>query len=89
MEELFSSLDRGWRLIATGVSFLLFGLGGLAMALAIFPFLNIGFHAHDLRQRIAQRVVQRTWRLYIRIMRALGVLTYDANLTVLRPPVTT
>jgi 1-acyl-sn-glycerol-3-phosphate acyltransferase len=77
--RMVSALDRGWRLIATGLSFLLFGIGGLALALAVFPFLNVGFHAKDLRQRIAQRVVQRTWRLYIRIMAVLGVLTYECR----------
>jgi 1-acyl-sn-glycerol-3-phosphate acyltransferase len=79
MEEILVALDRGWRLIGTGLSFLLFGVGGLALALAVFPFLNIGFHAHELRQRIAQLVVQRTWRLYIRIMRTLGILTYECR----------
>lgn len=79
MARLLMTLDRGWRLIATALSFILFGIGGLALALAVFPFLNVGFHAKDLRQRIAQRVVQRTWRLYIRIMRLLGVLTYSCR----------
>jgi 1-acyl-sn-glycerol-3-phosphate acyltransferase len=79
MTRILSAIDRGWRLIATALSFILFGIGGLALALAVFPFLNIGFHAKDLRQRIAQLVVQRTWRLYIRIMRLLGVLTYECR----------
>jgi 1-acyl-sn-glycerol-3-phosphate acyltransferase len=79
MGAAISILWRGWRVFVTGVSFLLFGIGGLALALAVFPFLNVGFHHKDLRQRIAQIVVQRTWRLYIRIMRAMGVLTYECQ----------
>lgn len=79
MIALLRRIDRGWRLIATGLSFALFGIGGLALALAIFPLINLGFHARDLRQRIAQRIVQRTWRLYIRIMRLMGLLTYECR----------
>lgn len=76
MGGALKAIDKGWRLIATGLSFVLFGIGGLALALAVFPLLNIGLHHRDLRQRAAQRIVQRTWRLYIRIMALLGVLTY-------------
>ena len=79
MLAILRKIERGGRVLTTGLSFVLFGLGGLAMALAIFPLINIGFHARDLRQRIAQIIVQRTWRLYIRIMRLMGTLTYECN----------
>lgn len=73
------TLDRFWRLIATGLSFALFGLGGLALALLVFPLLNLFVKDRERRSALAQRTIHRTWALFVRVMKTLGVLTYEVH----------
>jgi 1-acyl-sn-glycerol-3-phosphate acyltransferase len=72
-------LDRGWRLIATAVSFALFGVGGLVLALTVFPLYNLLIKDREQRARVAQQTVHATWRLYLQVMRGMGVLTYECH----------
>ena len=72
-------LDRLWRLIATAISFALFGLGGLAMALTVFPLFNLLVRDGERRAALAQQTVHFIWRVYVRIMVLLGVLTYEVH----------
>jgi 1-acyl-sn-glycerol-3-phosphate acyltransferase len=73
------SFERGWRLVATAISFGLFGFGGLIMALLYFPAVNLFVRNPVARASLAQASVHRIWRLYIEIMRALGVLTFEGK----------
>jgi 1-acyl-sn-glycerol-3-phosphate acyltransferase len=74
-----SVLDRLWRLIATAVSFALFGLGGLVLAVAVFPLINLLMRDRERRAAFAQGAVHAVWRLYVRIMATLGVLSYEVH----------
>lgn len=76
---MIQSLDRAWRLIATALSFAIFGIGGLVLAIVIFPLVNLLVVDAARRERLAQKIVQQTWWLYIRIMRGLGVLTFECH----------
>jgi 1-acyl-sn-glycerol-3-phosphate acyltransferase len=71
------SLGRVWRLIATGLSFAIFGIAGLFLALLWFPVIGIFVRDKAKRATIAQATVHKAWRLYVDIMRFLGVLTYE------------
>ncbi|AMB87452.1 acyltransferase [Pseudomonas agarici] len=68
-----------WRLLATAVSFALFGLGGLCLRLVIFPLLNAlpGDARHSYRR--ARQTVSRLFWLLIRFMARTGVLTYEVE----------
>ena len=70
-------LDRGWRMCATGLCFLLFGLGGLLLRALVFPALALLVSEPQQRARLARDVVRRSFRFFIRLMRALGVLSYE------------
>ena len=72
-------VDRLWRLFATGLSFVLFGLGGLILALLVFPIINIVVADPDRREAIARGTVHRGWRLYIGTLRAMGVLSWECH----------
>lgn len=74
MREL---VDRGWRLLATGISFASFGVGGLALRLAVFPFLGLTVRDPQRRAWVARRLISRSFRLFVAMMRALGVLTWE------------
>ena len=73
------TLGRIWRLFGTGFSFALFGLAGLFMALFYFPLINLFVWNAKKREAICQWSVHAAWRLYIDIMRGLGVLTYEIH----------
>ena len=70
-------IDRGWRIVATGVSFFAFGLGGLLLGLIVFPLLRLCIRNRVTCRRISRRLVQRCFRFHVELMRVLGVLTYD------------
>jgi 1-acyl-sn-glycerol-3-phosphate acyltransferase len=76
---MMTRLEWCWRLLATGLSFALFGLGGLFLTLFIFPAFNLVIGDEVKREAVAQRTVQRVWRLYIETMRLMGVLTYECH----------
>ena len=83
--EVSWTLSQAWRLFATGLSFAIFGIGGLVMAFAWFPAVNLLVWNKQKRAALAQASVHRIWRLYIEIMRVLGVLTYETeNIDALR-----
>jgi len=70
-------LDRAWRWFGTAFSFLLFGLGGVLLSLCVFPLLRLLPGSEARRQARAKRVIHRTFRFYIHLMRILGVLDFD------------
>lgn len=73
-----NSFNTVWRVIFTGLSFFLFGLGGVLLGVIVFPFLFWVRHAKR-RQYIARRVVQYTFKLFIEFMRFFGVLSYEIS----------
>lgn len=70
-------LNRGWRIFATGLSFVLFGLGAVVLGL-IFSLLVFPLPLGRVRKQIwARRSMQRALWIYVRIMRGLGLLTFE------------
>lgn len=82
MELATTAIDRPrdayyWRLLATALSFALFGIGGLCLRVLVFPLLTcLPGDAARHRQR-ARRTIGWLLRRFIHFMRATGVLTYD------------
>ncbi|MDB6048039.1 MAG: acyltransferase [Pseudomonas sp.] len=67
-----------WRLLATALSFALFGVGGLCLRLLIPVLSWLPGEAISRRQR-ARRTVGRLFWVLIRFMTRTGVLTYDVQ----------
>jgi 1-acyl-sn-glycerol-3-phosphate acyltransferase len=79
MALLDTKAGRLWRIFGTGLVFVLFGLGALLVSLTVFPILRItSANARTARPRI-QHAMQLTFRLYVELMRWLGLLTYDID----------
>jgi 1-acyl-sn-glycerol-3-phosphate acyltransferase len=57
----------------TGISFAVFGAGGLVLALLCFPVLRIATPDPRVRERRAQYLVHLAFRFHVRLMQALGV----------------
>lgn len=66
-----------WRLFATGLAFTLFGLGGLALRLIVFPLLRLRGGSADERQQRARVAIAWTFRYFVRFMVFVGILTID------------
>ncbi len=77
--SLLTRLERIVRLITTAISFAIFGLGGLILALIVFPLLFLFIRDHKKRAAIAQACLHRLFWLYVRIMQAMGTLTFECD----------
>ena len=76
---MLSKINYYWRLFATGLSFFVFGLGGLILRLFIFPLLGIA-SSNRLQKKIwAQKSVQLSFYAFIGLMHRLGIMTYEIN----------
>ncbi len=70
-------LNWAWRLLATGASFSLFGIGGLVLGLLVFPPIYLVSGSPDAARRRSRRMVHLSFRLFIGFMHRTGVLTYE------------
>ncbi len=85
MNGIKNMLNHGWRLVMTGLCFVLFGLGGLLLSLVWFNLLLLVQRDSHHRRRLARRSIAASFRLFLTVARALGVLDYRFdNLDVLR-----
>lgn len=66
-------IDRAWRICATGLCFSSFGLGGLVLRVVIFPLVSLLPWSRLTRQHVCRDIVHYSFRLFIRVMRTLGV----------------
>jgi 1-acyl-sn-glycerol-3-phosphate acyltransferase len=74
---VLAKLDHAWRWLGTAFSFLVFGIGGLIMTLLIVPVLYCLPGGEPIRARRSRRAIQFLFRLFIEMMRLLGVLSYQ------------
>lgn len=72
-----SHINYGWRLLATGFAFAALGVGGLLLALTAIPLATLGASDPQLRVRRAQRVVRASFRIYVFVLRLLGVIRLE------------
>lgn len=76
---VFAPVDRFVRFIVTAVSFAIFGIVGLVMALLVFPAYRVFIRDRQKRAAIAQASVHGVWWFYVRLMRTLGGLTFECD----------
>jgi len=73
------SAPWAWRLVATALSFALFGLGGLCLRLVVFPLLSLLPGDATCQRRRARQTVSRLFWLFVQFMYRSGVLTYSVS----------
>ncbi|RFP14551.1 MULTISPECIES: 1-acyl-sn-glycerol-3-phosphate acyltransferase [unclassified Duganella] len=76
-DGLTATLSRYWRVVATGLSFLVFGVGGLLLGGLVFPALGVVVRKPETRVTAARTLIRWAFRFYVDLMRALGVLRYQ------------
>ena len=75
-ERWQARLDHAWRVIGTGLSFAVFGIGGLLLGGLLLPLLLLVRHTAR-RRTLARRLVQFSFASHVALMRWLGVMTYE------------
>lgn len=71
---LASRLFRWWRIPATGFAFAALGLGGLALAVLLFPLLRAFAPDKRTARRRTQRAIRHTFQVYLFMLRGLGLI---------------
>jgi len=80
VSTVINKLFYWWRLLATGWSFLFFSLGGLFLAVFVFPAINLYYSfTKNPRKKYhrAQAVIHHTFRFFLWQMSALGIMKMD------------
>lgn len=72
-------LGRAWRVVATGLAFSLFGLGGVLLPPVAVPVIYLVSRDKEDRERRAKAFIHYTMRGFVEIMRGLGILTYSVD----------
>lgn len=72
-------LNRLWRIAATGFVFVVFGVGAIFISLTMFPLLRLSTWNRETARRRIQRGMQITFKVYMDLMRLLGILTYSVE----------
>ncbi len=79
MKTLGQRLGHGWRVLATGISFATFGLGGLVMSVTLFPLAALISRDAASQKRRTQALMHHSWRLFIWFMKSMGILTWELH----------
>lgn len=79
MNTVFSKLNRLWRGAMTGFCFSLFGLGGLFLSVIWFNLLLLVIRDKPRRRRMARRSISASFRLFLSVVRRVGVLDYHID----------
>lgn len=72
-------IGRIWRLFGTGLSFVVFGLGGLVLAVLVFPAISLFSRDKKTRGLLARATVHRSFRGFLWMMHGLGVFDFDVD----------
>src|SRR5262245_3089859 len=69
-----SAIRRGWRALRTGVAFVMFGLGVVAISVLALPLLRVVSWRRSDMQRRVQLLIHHSFRLFAWYMSAIGLI---------------
>lgn len=76
---MFERIERGWRVLATGVCFASFGAGSLVLGAIVFPLLRLAVVSPERRAVLARRVIRHTFRAFVLLMRTTRVISVEVR----------
>lgn len=71
--------NYAWRVGATGLSFVSFGLGGMAIGGLVAPIVNRMTTDENLKKSRAQQVIRHSFKGFTEMMVKLGIMTYNVD----------
>lgn len=77
MRVLRTRINYLWRVIATGMSFTVFGIGGVLLSLTLFPLARLLSRDKAHARRNIQTIMHLSWRAFIGFMRITGILSWE------------
>jgi len=66
-----------WRLFATGLSFVVFGVGGIILGYLVLPVVALVSHPVSKRRRRCRFVVHLSFKVFAWFMQTLGVMRWE------------
>jgi 1-acyl-sn-glycerol-3-phosphate acyltransferase len=79
LEPLVKRINYYWRVIATGLCFATFSVGGLVLSFGVIPVIGLSSDDHLEKRRRTRHFIHRTLRLFTSLMRTLGVIEFDTR----------
>jgi len=76
---LGAMIDRTKRFLGTGISFAVFGIGGLVQTVVLIPLIAVLSRNEESRTRRVRSLISRSFRAFLWMMRALGVLELEID----------
>ncbi len=73
---MLAKLNYGWRLVATGLSFSVFGISGLLFSFLVFPLAYVWPHRAS-RQRVVTAIIHTFFRALVAVLQRIGVMELD------------
>ena len=70
-------INHAWRVLATGMSFTIFGIGGVLMSLTLFPLARLAAGDAAATKRYSQKIMHYSWRSFIWFMKVTGILSWE------------
>ena len=77
--RMFKLFYYVWRLIATGIAFFIFGVGGVFLTLSVFPVIALAISDEQKRREKVQGLIHSSFRLFVRGLLAFGLI--DLNIS--------
>ena len=76
---MLNTLYLGWRIFATGLSFAVFGLGGLVISLLFYPVIVLTSRSDESRSLRVQGLIHYMFRFYIGLLAVLYLVKVTAE----------
>lgn len=70
-------LNYFWRVIATGLCFALFGIGGLLLSLFVLPLQRVVIKDEVAQKAVARKTVHYSFKFFIAFMQFVGIFKFD------------
>ncbi len=74
---MLQQLNYFWRVIATGLCFTLFGVGGLLLSLFVLPVQRLAIKDEQAQKAVARKTVHYTFKFFIAFMQFVGIFKFD------------
>tara|TARA_R110000744_G_scaffold1965_6_gene7672 strand:+ start:4095 stop:4868 length:774 start_codon:yes stop_codon:yes gene_type:complete len=74
---MLQQLNYLWRVIATGLCFALFGVGGLLLSLFVLPVQRLVIKDTKAQKATARKTVHYTFKFFIAFMQFVGIFKFD------------